>query len=66
MLKGCPGAIVFKDARPDYIACPHCGEEMEIWSDELLARCPHCHLWVSKSGARRVSTGARQRPSVSA
>jgi hypothetical protein len=48
MIKGCPGAIVFKDARPDYIACPHCGYEMEIWSDEPLARCPSCKLWVSK------------------
>jgi DNA-directed RNA polymerase subunit RPC12/RpoP len=48
MLKGCPGAIVLKDARPEYIDCPHCGEEMEIWSDELMARCPHCHLWTSR------------------
>jgi DNA-directed RNA polymerase subunit RPC12/RpoP len=48
MIQGCPGAIVFKDARPDYIDCPHCGREMEIWSDEPLARCPSCHLWVSK------------------
>jgi hypothetical protein len=21
---------------------------MEIWSDEPLARCPHCNLWVSQ------------------
>ena len=48
MIKGCPGAIVFKDARPDYIECPNCGYEMEMWSDEPLARCPGCHLWVSK------------------
>jgi len=48
MIKGCPGAITLKDARPDYIACPHCGYEMEIWSDEPFARCPGCHLWVSK------------------
>jgi DNA-directed RNA polymerase subunit RPC12/RpoP len=39
---------VFKDARPEYVVCPHCGEEMEMWSDEPLARCPHCALWVSK------------------
>ena len=48
MIKGCPGAITLKDARPDYIACPHCGYEMEIWSDEPFARCPGCNLWVSK------------------
>ena len=48
MAKSCPGAIVFKEARPDYVECPYCGGEMEVWSDEPLARCPHCHLWVSK------------------
>jgi hypothetical protein len=48
MIKGCPGAITLKDARPAYIECPHCGYEMEMWSDEPFARCPGCHLWVSK------------------
>ena len=48
MVKGCPGAIVFREARPDYLNCPHCGVEMEMWSDEPLARCPACKLWVSK------------------
>jgi len=48
MIKGCPGAMVFKDARPDYIDCPHCGVEMEIWSDEPLARCDNCNRWVSQ------------------
>ncbi len=48
MIKGCPGAITIREARPDYISCPHCGHEMEIWSDEPLARCPSCGLWVSK------------------
>jgi len=42
------GAIVFKEAKPEYMDCPHCGEEMEMWSDEPLARCPHCRLWVNK------------------
>jgi Zn finger protein HypA/HybF involved in hydrogenase expression len=48
MIKGCPGAILIKDARPEYIECSHCGEEIEIWSDELMARCPNCHLWTTK------------------
>jgi len=48
MTHGCPGAIVFKEAKPEYMDCPHCGEEMEMWSDEPLARCPHCRLWVNK------------------
>jgi DNA-directed RNA polymerase subunit RPC12/RpoP len=48
MNKGCPGALIFKDARPDYIDCPQCGEEVEIWSDEPLARCTNCNFWVSQ------------------
>jgi hypothetical protein len=48
VIKSCPGAILVKEARPDYVDCPHCGEEMEIWSDEPLARCPNCNLWVSQ------------------
>ena len=30
MIKGCPGALFVKEARPDYIDCPHCGEEHAI------------------------------------
>ncbi len=44
--KGCPGARTIREATPEYIACPHCGREMEIWSDELVARCPHCKQLV--------------------
>ncbi|MCL4459338.1 MAG: phosphohydrolase [Chloroflexi bacterium] len=40
---GCPGARLFKDVRPEDIACPHCGYLVEIWSDEIKARCPNCH-----------------------
>ena len=38
--KICPGAIALRDPVPDGIDCPHCGEEMEIWSDEFRMRCP--------------------------
>lgn len=40
--QGCPGARTVREPAPEYINCPHCGQEMEIWSDELVARCPHC------------------------
>lgn len=30
MIKGYPGAIAFREVRPDYIDCPHCGHEMEV------------------------------------
>jgi len=46
--KSCPGAFLFKDPTPDYMDCPHCGQEMEIWSDEPIGRCDHCGLWVTR------------------
>jgi len=37
---GCPGAKLFKEVVPDYIHCPQCHTEVEIWSDEPYVRCP--------------------------
>lgn len=52
LAQGCPGARTIREATPEYISCPHCGREIEIWSDELVARCPHCHGAVpQKRGA---------------
>ncbi len=44
----CPGARLIREPTPENIACPHCGQEMEIWSDELVARCPHCRRPVPR------------------
>lgn len=38
----CPGARNIRQPRPDYLKCPHCGEEVEIWSDEVKTICPSC------------------------
>lgn len=46
--KFCPGAMIFKSPVPEYIECPQCGKEMEIWSDEPMARCTNCGVWVAK------------------
>ena len=46
MPRGCPGAQAIKEVRPEYLRCPHCRVELEIWSDEYRARCPQCHAWV--------------------
>ena len=46
--KFCPGAIAFRDPTPEYVDCPRCGGELEIWSDELVATCPHCQAIVPK------------------
>lgn len=48
LYKGCPGANIFKDVKPEYIECPYCHAEIEIWSDELLARCPSCRRIVAR------------------
>lgn len=44
----CPGAKLFKEIKPEYLNCPHCGKEIELWSDELVIRCRHCGGFVSK------------------
>ena len=48
MYHGCPGALRFKEPRPDYVRCPNCNEEVEIWSDEPLARCSSCGFWIAR------------------
>ena len=46
MNKSCPGATFIKDARPEFIRCPNCQNEDEVWSDEFRARCGQCKAWV--------------------
>ncbi len=48
LFRGCPGAVNIREVTPEYIDCPQCGEEVEIWSDELTARCSHCEARVSR------------------
>lgn len=40
--KSCPGSRTIREPRPEYINCPDCGREVEIWTDELKATCPDC------------------------
>jgi len=47
LFRGCPGAVTFREVRPEDIGCPECGAEVEIWSDELTARCSQCGARVS-------------------
>lgn len=46
MLKSCPGARTIKEIWPEYVPCPRCQSEVEIWSDEYRARCVGCNVWV--------------------
>ena len=40
--KSCPGSRTIREPRPDYMNCPGCGAEVEIWTDELKATCRKC------------------------
>ncbi len=44
-MHACPGARVVREPTPEDVTCPHCGHEVEIWSDEARARC-RCGAWV--------------------
>jgi hypothetical protein len=38
----CPGIQKFVRPIPEYFPCPHCGGEVEIWSDEDVGVCTTC------------------------
>ncbi|MCX8162517.1 MAG: hypothetical protein N3E44_05990 [Candidatus Bathyarchaeota archaeon] len=40
--KSCPGIANLIRPIPEYIECPNCGSEIEIWSDEDEATCSSC------------------------
>lgn len=42
VLDFCPGSAKFKQPEPENIKCPTCGEEIEIWTDEIQVTCPKC------------------------
>jgi hypothetical protein len=46
MRNQCPGSQSVKEARPEYVRCPHCGGEVEVWTDEVRGRCSLCNAWV--------------------
>jgi hemerythrin-like domain-containing protein len=40
--KSCPGTQAIRQPIPEFINCPDCSAEVEIWTDELKATCPRC------------------------
>jgi DNA-directed RNA polymerase subunit RPC12/RpoP len=44
----CPGSDKLRHPYPEFIKCPDCGEEVEIWTDEVKAKCPKCKKTVSR------------------
>jgi NADH pyrophosphatase NudC (nudix superfamily) len=47
-LDRCPGSGGIRTPIPSLKPCPQCGQEVEIWSDELKARCRNCGATVFK------------------
>jgi DNA-directed RNA polymerase subunit RPC12/RpoP len=43
----CPGQDM-RNLRVSVHKCPNCGAEVEIFSDEMKARCPKCKQMVYK------------------
>ncbi len=46
--KFCPGSSKIKNPMPEYLECPNCHNEVEIWSDEIKTRCSNCGFTVFK------------------
>ncbi len=44
----CPGAQKFRKPEPEFVKCPFCKGEVEIWTDEVKATCPGCGESVMK------------------
>ena len=44
----CPGSKNIRQPKPEYIKCPSCGEEVEIWTDEIKTACLKCKAAVMR------------------
>ncbi|WP_456473751.1 phosphohydrolase [Candidatus Pyrohabitans sp.] len=45
----CPGSTEIKRPKPEYVLCPSCRAEVEIWSDEAEAECEECGTIVRRT-----------------
>jgi len=52
MIFECPGSQKFKQPEPETIKCRSCGEEVEIWTDEVEATCGRCKKKVSRESGQ--------------
>ena len=48
MIFACPGSQKFRHPFPEELKCLSCGGEVEIWTDEITASCPHCRAVVAR------------------
>jgi hypothetical protein len=47
----CPGAKFLRQPKPEIFECPSCGEEVEIWTDEIRGTCSNCGRVMFREGA---------------
>ena len=52
MIVGCPGSQKFRQPQPEFVKCIVCGEEVEIWTDEVSVSCPKCNSPVARRAAQ--------------
>ena len=48
MGRTCPGLDNLLRPKPEFIKCPHCGGDVEIWTDENEGVCINCGAKVSR------------------
>ena len=48
--KKCPGADSIIKPHPEFINCPYCKAEIEMWTDETEAKCDSCGKQVKRTG----------------
>ncbi len=48
MIFKCPGSQSFSQPHPEFINCPFCNAEVEIWTDENKAICPKCKKDITR------------------
>lgn len=46
--QSCPGSLSIREPMPEYVSCPTCHQEVEIWSNELSYPCPKCGTRVAR------------------
>jgi hypothetical protein len=46
----CPGAKILRQPQPEMFDCPDCGEEIEIWTDEIRGVCSNCGRILFRDG----------------
>ena len=47
-LHECPGPDRKKQNIPGEVACPYCGEDVEIWTNDMKATCPSCSKEITR------------------